>query len=210
MHIPEIYEETHPGVIERKTYFPSSEFYQDYNDIEEYRRIIDVDLPHYKRMVKDNPFPEIVGKYNKILSIGGGIPKIETYYLKANEVDVIEMKKEVYQQLVAYYKDEYKVEPTIRYVDKPGEYDCVAFVHFLEHITWNTVCEIIENQTTDIFIYMPNIEAAENDNWFHFANFVVDHNTFFTMDAMKRLGVSLGYEVESKGYKDDMFIWMKK
>jgi hypothetical protein len=212
MHIPKQYTETHPGVIERKEYFSSEEFYKNYNDLEDYKRIIDADLPHYQRMCVDNPFPDVVGKYDNILSIGGGIPKIETFYLKANYVRVVDMKAEIYQQLLPYFREKYNVDSEIKYVH--FEYDplaeCVSFVHFLEHLQWNDIKELISSQTTDIFIYMPNIEAAKNDDWFHFAGFQVDHNTFFTMDAMKELGESLGYKFKGKAYHDDMFIWLYK
>lgn len=253
MHIPKLYTETHPGVIERNEYFPSSEFYKDYNEVKEYQKIIDADLGHYARMVAEKPFLEVVDKYKKILSIGGGIPKIEAAYIKANHIDVIDMKADIYKQLISYFKKTYKVNPEINYLsevetvdyytvrkyselaktpvkwsyeDRPTvskeiqldanikdnekyTYDCVSFVHFLEHLTWDTIVKLIKEQTTDIFIYMPNIEAAKDDTWFHFARFVVDHNTFFTMDAMRQLGESLGYDVSAKAYKDDMFILMK-
>lgn len=226
MYIPKQYKQTYPGVIERIEYFPSKYFYDNHNDLEEYRRIIDVDLPHYQRMFIDNPFPEVVGKYENILSIGGGIPKIEAYYLQAKYVHVDDMKADIYSQLVNYFKKKYNVETAITYkneherkleslyeanvYNRPDWHECVSFVHFLEHLKWKDVEKLISKQTTDIFIYMPNIEAAKNDNWFHFANFAVDHNTFFTMDTMKILGESLGYEVKTKAYKDDMFIWMYK
>ncbi len=88
---------------------------------------------------------------------------------------------------------------------------CITFVHFLEHCqSWDLVKQWIEKQKHDIIIYMPCIEAAQNENWVHFHGNAVDHNVFMTAETLVNVGIKCGYKCKSLRYSDDMLVWMEK
>lgn len=219
MFIPDYLKNVEPGVFERREPVSNESVYM----IEHYRsdmlQILKSDYPHYQNLlaeVKKN-MPELIGAYKKAASPGGGHPKFESVILGVDSVAVFDMITDFYKETQPDFLSIYpNVE--IGYVNMNlstpfvsiGS-DVVCFIHFLEHCQrWEKVKEWINLQKTDIVLYGPNIEAAQNLNWHHFHNHNVDHNVFFTIEAIERVAKQAGYTCESLAYSDDMLVWMRR
>ena len=222
MFIPNYLEEVTEGVWQRKEIIKSEDVYSVKHPKDVWLNILTSDKVHYKTMypIINTQIPWLAGKYKRVVSPGGGLPKFETQILKANEITVYDFISDTYLELLDPFKEIYGIQDTRINYEEGNLYspfcankdqDCVCFVHFLEHSNnWDIVKEWIALQKTDIVIYGPNIEAAQGMNWHHFHNHKVDHNVYFTIEAMVELGESLGFTVTSLAYSDDMLVIMKK
>ncbi len=216
------YEEKEEGVFERKETLSSFDFYGKTYPLEEFRRILNSDLKHYENMLPDvqKRMPGIIGKYKKVVTVGGGIPKLETSILQAESIKVVELIPEMYKPLMAEFKELYNVPDSveIKYEKKAikqpyglKEADVVVFCHFLEHQkSFKTIKKWLEYQKTDVIIYGPNIRKAKGMNWIHFGDHNIDHNTFFTIEALVSVAKEFGYSCETLEHSHDMLVWLKK
>lgn len=187
--------------------------------IETVKNILIADKAHYDNMFPkvNELMPGIIGKYKKVVAIGGGNPKFETTILRAENIKVVDMNCELYRKTendfreICSVPDSVKISYINQIISNPftAKYcDAVTFVHFLEHMeNFEVVKEWISCQQKDIIIYMPCIEAANDENWWHY-NY--QHNVFFTVEAICQVGVNAGYTCNSMRYSDDMLIWMKR
>jgi hypothetical protein len=222
MYILKDFYESHPGVYQRKELIPNSNAPYGLTDwmIEKQKKFLRSDKEHYERLLKvvEQRMPELIGKYKDVCSIAGGFPKFEFTVLKANVITIIDQSTEVYQNLYAYFEHIYlaqmlKVQYVFNVITEPygyseGVYNCICFIHFLEHmLNWEIIKEWIEKQENDIVIYMPCIDACKNENWFHLDP---SHNVFPTLDAMITLGTESGFKTQGLRFSDDMLIWMQK
>jgi hypothetical protein len=218
MYIINYLTETEKGVFERKKLVEGANCI--YELTSELRFLVSdilrADNGHYNNMfpVVENLMPGLIGKYKNVTAIGGGFPKFENTILKADHVTVIDMNTDLYIGMEDMFREAFKTSIEMKYqnkiLDEPFalESDCVTFVHFLEHMpNFETVKNWINCQKIDIVIYMPCIEAAQNENWWHYND---QHNVFFTVDAIKEVGEKAGYKCEALRYSDDMLIWMKR
>jgi hypothetical protein len=221
MFIPKTFENVEPGVIVRKEINnpQTIEISQHYEN--DALRILQSDRIHYAAlsMVVKQKLPTLFNKYKEVVSIGGGSPKFEVSILNPLYITVLDGFADSYAKNNQSFRQIFDVHKNvfIQYnacnLDTPASptigNDCISFVHFLEHCdSWKTVKAWIKAQKNDIVIYGPNIEAAHDDNWFHFRP--VDHNVFFTIEAITKFAEKIGYTVESIAYSDDMLVWLKK
>jgi hypothetical protein len=223
MYLPKLFYESHPGVYQRKELIPNSNAVYEMSDwmIEKQKKFLRSDKEHYERLlpVVKEKLPGLVGKYKDVCSIAGGFPKFEHIILQAEQVTIVDQSSEVYQNLYPYFEAIYmltenkKVEYvynifTEPYGYKKGAYDCICFIHFLEHMeSWEQIKGWIQKQENDIVIYMPCIDACEDENWFHLDP---SHNVFPTLGAMSDFGAESGFQTQGFRYSDDMLIWMQK
>lgn len=223
MYIPEYLKPVVPGVWQRKDIITSLSVYAGKQDINEAIAILKADKVHYEGLLRyvEKNMPELIGQYNNVFSPGGGSPKFEVTILKASEITVSDMIVYYYVKTYDEFKKLFAVgdKVNVRYVQNyfkepfaAPQCDCVAFIHILEHSnSWEEVKQWINMQETDIVIYGPNIEAAKDENWVHFYNNApVDHNVFFTVDAIVNEGRKAGYVCRALSYSDDMLVWMKR
>ena len=220
MHIPERFNKAAEGVYVQKWISDpqADKILGHYNN--DALAILNSDLGHYREFKEflASRLPRILGYYRSVVAIGGGSPKFEAEILGAKNILVFDGFADTYESFDEDFRKIFEIDPDthIRYFARdlsepisPSVPGCVTFVHFLEHCSsWDSVCRWIAAQDEDIVIYGPNIEAANDDSWFHFRP--IDHNVFFTIDAISEIGRICGYQVESLAYSDDMLVWMKK
>ena len=211
------------GVWQRKEIIKSESIYVVNHYKQEWLNILNADKVHYENMfpvIKDK-MPEIIGKYKNIVCPGGGFPKFEAKILQAESISVIDLIADAYLKELDSFKsifslDEkinisYQKSETLEPFQLNSKFDCVCFTHFLEHSeSWENVKQWIELQNIDIVIYGPNIAAANSINWHHYHNHNIDHNVFFTIEAISKLAQNAGYTVKSLAYSDDMLVVMQR
>jgi hypothetical protein len=212
------------GVFERKEQIENANCIYEINDATKLRveDILKADKGHYERLlpVVEKEMPEIIGKYKNVLSIGGGFPKFEDKILKAKKAVILDMNTALYVEMEKHFRNIFDSKIVLSYhrhhLNNPVWMDngikssswCTTFVHFLEHMeSWQKVKAWINAQQSDIVIYMPCIEAAKDEHWFHWHD---QHNVFFTVEAIVKVGESAGYTCQSLRYSDDMLIWFKR
>jgi hypothetical protein len=220
MYIPEILKEVSSGVYERKEKGKPLSTVSGKQYEKDAVTILKNDFIHYcglkKYLVRH--LPELVNYYTTVTAVGSGSPELESFLLQASEIIVLDGFADTYKLFDSKFRTIYNVESDVgikylqRQLDRPFTISkvpdgCVTFVHFLEHCTnWNTVCSWIRNQESDILIYGPNIAAAVDAEWIFFRP--VDHNIFFTIEAISEVGRQCGYLIKSLSYADDMLVWM--
>jgi len=222
MYIPQLFKEISFGVYERKRKGDPLSAALEAHYESEAIRILESDFIHYSGLRKylAGYLPELLSCYKKAIAVGGGSPKLESLLLQTREIIIMDGFVDIYKLSDSQFRTIYHVgnDVNIEYLhnqlDCPfkvpaADNSCVTFIHFLEHcINWETVCSWIENQENDIVIYGPNIVVATDDNWFHFSP--VDHNVFFTTEAIAEVGKQCGYSINSLSYSDDMLVWMRR
>ncbi|MDP2401500.1 MAG: hypothetical protein Q8M66_05925 [Actinomycetota bacterium] len=218
MFIPDYLKNTEPGVYVRREPVSNESIYM----IEIYRsamlKILQSDKPHYERLLLEalEKMPSLIGAYKKAASPGGGHPKFESAIMGVDHVTVYDMITDFYKEtqpdflsLFPQVEIEYQ-KMSLGNPFKIKNADVVCFIHFLEHCqSWDKVVDWINLQNKDIVLYGPNIEAAQNMDWHHFHGHNVDHNVFFTIEAIERVATAAGYTCQSFAYSDDMLVWMR-
>jgi hypothetical protein len=222
MYIPEDYMQVSPGVWEKKNKVSSFDVYNKEHDVDSFVKILNSDKIHYNRLLDlvNVRMPELSKIYNDVISIGGGIPKFETVIMNVDKVTIIDIAANWYKKQLKKFRDIYELDekPIIEfykeYIEKPKKifpFDCICFIHVLEHMpSWKLVKDWIRLQDKDIVIYGPNIESARDTNWHHFGDNAIDHNVFFTIEAIEKYAKSCNYQVQSMAYSDDMLVWLRK
>lgn len=223
MFIAPYLEEVAEGVWQRKEIIKSESIYVVNHYKDELLRILKSDKVHYENMLLaiNEQMPELVGRYKKVVCPGGGFPKFETQILKASEVIIVDLIADVYLKNLDSFKEIYSIDEktnisyqkskTLEPFQIKNNQDCICFTHFLEHSeSWENVKKWIALQSSDIIIYGPNIAAAQAINWHHYHNHNIDHNVFFTIEAITKVAEKSGYHVNSLAYSDDMLVHMHK
>lgn len=222
MFIPNYYTQVDNGVWQRTQPVSSFDFYNKEHNLESFINVLHADKSHYNNLNKviAEKRLELSKPYKNVVSIGGGCPKFEIEILKATNISIIDICPEFYQKAMPYFKEIYNIPETVtikylkQFITEPfavDNTDCVAFIHFLEHQnTFEQVKKWIQRQKNDIIIYGPNIEASKDANWFHFGDNTIDHNVFFTIDAIMKVGTDAGFSCSGFAYSDDMLVWLKR
>ena len=221
MYIPEHFKEVSKGVIVRKEINnPQTIDIQAHYENDAINILVS-DNCHYSGLYSHilNVMPELSNAYYDVVSIGGGNPKFEVAILKAVDITVLDGFADSYKAKDTQFRQIFNISEDVnidyRKCDLSSPFSptiplnsCVSFVHFLEHCdSWETVKAWIKDQESDIVIYGPNIEVAQDADWFHFRP--KDHNVFFTIEAIAAYAKEIGYTVESIAYSDDMLIWLR-
>ena len=223
MYIPKNYKEVEPGL-----FLKDNPVNSDCDHIvEHYRKEtathIIKDLQHYNALhdaiMKDAVFRYLPGSYEKLLSIGGGVPKFECSVVLFDDLIIADPLSYIYAKHLRDFKSLYKVPNSVNITyhsskqdpHKIEGVDAVVFCHFLEHLQDIDDLKVwIGIQEIDIIIYSPNIGSARSESWVHFLDKDFDHNLFFTIEALTIIGENAGFRVNSMEYYDDLFIWMQK
>jgi len=220
MYKPEAFTETTPGVFEQNIKSNAQTEVIGEHYANNALAILHSDKRHYDgfKLFVNEHMPELIHKYKNVTAIGGGSPKLEVSVLNAENITVVDGFADTYQNTDADFRHIYGADKVnIEYVNKnlgkpykiEVENGCISFVHFLEHCAnYKTVEKWLSLQENDIVIYGPNIEVAQSPDWFHFRP--LDHNVFFTIEAISEIGRKNGYMVKSRSYSDDMLVWMYK
>lgn len=222
MYIPNYYENVADGVWQRIKPINSLDIYNKEHEMSPFIGILHADKAHYENLnnVVSTKMPELPKKYRKLVSIGGGCPKFEVSILNVLEINIIDICPDFYLKAMPHFREIYDIPNYVetnylkKFITEPftiKDADCVAFIHFLEHQnTFEQVKKWIQLQETDIVIYGPNIEASKDEHWYHFGDNNIDHNVFFTMDAIMKIGTDAGFSCSSFAYSDDMLVWMRR
>jgi len=168
----------------------------NYTDIYNKNRIFDDlknDLKHYtdyKNSLK-LPFNEnlLPNNFDKILSFGGGFPKLEVSLGLSNTIIVFDFLSDIYEKYndnffeiykplindkqydISYRKQRFSdknISKIINNESKNNEAILLSFVHIFEHFKYDDVINIlkklknINKKNLYFLIYQPNIETAKN------------------------------------------------
>lgn len=178
-------------------YNSSFEFpaFQKYEVIsaEAYKRILEADLKHYQRLLKDhfNTKNFFNTEYNNIHAFGGGIPKMEQFFTHKH-LHVYDGCAKSYLPIVDMFNTIYKYDRTVDFIDYVFDdtndflaflhsfvditsKDLITFVNFLEHLhpmllvktlaALRTFAESAENKT--YIIHVPWMDLNRTSSWVH-------------------------------------------
>lgn len=182
------------------------------------------DKKHYEQFYS-NPF--IVEKFriplmnrDLILAVGGGHPKLESY-LNPKTIEICDLFPDVYLEALEQFRSVYSYDGEIRYhrvkidesysppVIRDGGSFLITFVHFLEHLDYQSVSKVMGNLpgNTDVAIYGPNPEKKPIDHdWIHFRP--ADHLTLIPLKRFRDLLSDMGYVINYyTAYSDDLLIY---
>ena len=216
MHIPDHFTETYPGVYERteQNDSQSGDILDHYtNDAE---KILRNDLRHYTKFApKLGEVLDDAGiNCEHVVAFGGGHPKLEATAGFRN-ITVVDGMADTYKQHAKLFNELYLSDwQNVTYVQRFITAEMIrkmiwvgtcTFVHFLEHMTAEMTRDILRAVIPhDIIIYGPNIRAARDGSWFHFKP--IDHNTFWTGEALCGYLQDIGYTTTLLEYSDDYLI----
>lgn len=213
MHVPDTHKETTLGVYERITPADSTSatIQESYRNRAE--NILRMDRRHYEKhapLIRQQIDAAGVS-LKSCVAWAGGHPKLEAKagFQSITVVDAVaQMYEESDELLQELYGPVY-----VTYIQSAITPDlvrrtmcyCHTFIHFIEHLTHETACEmLIACQRVPVIIYGPNIAKAKDQNWFHFRP--ADHNTFWTGGALVDFLKKIGYETVSLTEIDEDYL----
>lgn len=154
-------------------------------------------------------------RYGNVADLAGGHPKLASL-LDCDEITVYDRQARTYEANHGAFAELYE-PPRVTYeesdlLDDANEYagDLVVMCHILEHLPVDSLYPLLRRcNAPNLLIYGPNIEAARNEGWFHYAP--KDHITFLTLPSMCGLVTAAGWSVTmAKSYSDDYIVYGEK
>jgi len=193
--------------------------------IDDLLNILESDKNHFDKFFNFNRTSRVKLIYSlkeRIISFGGGFPKLESY-LKPKLIKVYDLFPKLYSSNIEQFRNIFDFNNKITFnklkLDensindvKIEEKDLITFVHILEHFHYDQIVNIFKNLPKNIIviIYSPNSgrQPTMDKNWLHFVG--RDHITLLTLNSMVELIERLGYNVViNYTYDCDMFIVFK-